>query len=99
MDPTEDAEWSEEDEKIVNAFDGEELTGQLRKVDPNEGGSLDHFPFLGWYVDLVEVPDGDKLEDEVSMDPTEDAEWAEEDEKMVNAFDEVGEIRDCLYIS
>ena len=55
---------------------GEELTGQLRKVDPNEGGSLDHFPFLGWYVDLVEVPDGDKLEDEVSMDPTEDAEWS-----------------------
>ena len=33
------------------------------------------------------------------MDSTEDAEWAEEDENFFNAFDEVGGVRDCLYIS
>ena len=27
-------------------FHGEDLAGQLRKVDPNESGSLDHFPFV-----------------------------------------------------
>ena len=25
--------------------------GQLRKVDPNESGSLDRFDFVRWYVD------------------------------------------------
>ena len=25
--------------------------GHLRKVDPNESGSLDRFSFVSWYVD------------------------------------------------
>ena len=29
----------------------EELTGYLRKVDPNESGSLDCFAFVRYYVD------------------------------------------------
>ena len=36
---------------------------QLRKVDPNESGSLDRFAFLRWYVDKV-----------VSLDSAEEAE-------------------------
>ena len=31
-------------------FHSEELTGHMWKVDPNERGSLDCFPFLMWYV-------------------------------------------------
>ena len=49
-------------EKIGESFQCEDLEGQLWKVDPNEIGSLDCFAFVRWYVDLVEVPDGDKLE-------------------------------------
>ena len=35
----------------------------MRKVDPNESGSLDRLDFVRWYVD-----------EEVSMNSTEDAE-------------------------
>ena len=77
-------------ETLGEGFHGEELAGQLRKVDPNESGSLDRFAFVRWYVDLVEGPDGDKLEEEVSLDSAEEAERAEEEEKIVKAFDEVG---------
>ena len=41
----------------------EELAVYLRKVDPNESGSLDHFSFLRWYVDK-----------EVSLDSAEEEE-------------------------
>ena len=51
-------------------FHGEDLAGQLRKVDPNESGSLDHFPFVMCYVELFEGPDGNKLEEEVSLEST-----------------------------
>ena len=37
-------------EKIGEDFQREELTGNLRKVDPNESGSLDRFSFVRWYV-------------------------------------------------
>ena len=40
---------------------------QLQDLDPNEIGSLYHFYFVRWYAELVEVPDGDKLLEEVSM--------------------------------
>ena len=51
-------------------FHGEDLAGQLRKVDPNESGSLDHFSFVMCYVELFEGPDGNKLEEEVSLEST-----------------------------
>ena len=51
-------------------FHGEDLAGQLQKVDPNESGSLDRFPFVMCYVELFEGPDGNKLEEEVSMEST-----------------------------
>ena len=51
------------------------LAGRLQKLDPNESGSLDCFTFVRWYVELVEVPGGDKLDEEVSMESTEEAEW------------------------
>ena len=51
-------------------FHGEDLAGQLRKVDPNERGSLDHFSFVMCYVELFEGPDGNKLEEEVSLEST-----------------------------
>ena len=51
-------------------FHGEDLAGQLRKVDPNESGSLDHFSFLVCYVELFDGPDGNKLEEEVSLEYT-----------------------------
>ena len=57
-------------EILANPFHGEDLAGQLRKVDPNECGSLDHFPFVMCYVELFEVPDGNKLEEEVSLEST-----------------------------
>ena len=44
--------------------------------------SLDRFAFLGWYVDLVLVPDGDKLEEEVSLEFSEESERAEEDGEL-----------------
>ena len=44
-------------------FHCEDLVGQLRKVDPNESGSLDHFSFVMCYVELFEGPDGNKLEE------------------------------------
>ena len=34
----------------MEVFHSDELTDQLRKVDPNESGSLDRFDFVGWYV-------------------------------------------------
>ena len=34
--------------------------GQLRKVDPIESGSLDHFASVRWYAELVEGPDGER---------------------------------------
>ena len=51
-------------------FHGEDLADQLRKVDPNESGSLDHFSFVMCYVELFEGPDGNKLEEEVSLEST-----------------------------
>ena len=39
------------------------MEGNLRKLDPNESGSLDSFAFVMWYVDK-----------EVSLDSTEEAE-------------------------
>ena len=42
-------------------FCSEELTGHLRKVDPNESGSLGRFDFLMWYVG-----------EEVSLESTEE---------------------------
>ena len=47
----------------MESFNSEDLADNLRKVDPNESGSLDHFVFVGWYVD-----------EEVSMESTEEAE-------------------------
>ena len=38
-------------ETIGEGFHSEELAGHLRKVDPNEGGSLDRFDLVRWYVD------------------------------------------------
>ena len=49
-------------------FHGDDLAGQLRKVDPNESGSLDHFFFVMCYVELFEGPDGNTLEEEVSLE-------------------------------
>ena len=57
-------------EIIGVGFHGEELAGQLRKVDPNESGSLDHFSFVMCYVELFEVSDRNKLEEEVSLEST-----------------------------
>ena len=57
-------------EIIGVGFHGEDLAGQLRKVDPNESGSLDHFSFVMCHVELFEGPDGDKLEEEVSLEST-----------------------------
>ena len=54
-------------EIIGVGFHGEDLAGQPRKVDPNESGSLDHFPFVMCYVEVFEVPDVNKLEEEVSL--------------------------------
>ena len=51
-------------------FHGEDLAGQLRKVEPNESGSLDHFSFVMCDVELFEGPDGNKLEEEVSLEST-----------------------------
>ena len=51
-------------------FNGEDLTGQLRKVDPNESGSLDHFTSVMCYVELFEGPDGNKLDEEVALEST-----------------------------
>ena len=56
--------------------------GQLRKVDSNESGSLDHFSFVMCYVELFEGPDGNKLEEEVSLESTYEAEQVEEDKKL-----------------
>ena len=39
---------------------------------------------------LVEGPDGDKLEDRFSMESAEEEKQAEEDENIVNTFDEFG---------
>ena len=44
-------------ETLGKSFHSKDLAGHLRKLDPNESGSLDRFPFVRWYV-----------EDEVSMD-------------------------------
>ena len=48
-------------EIIGVGFHGEDLADQLRKVDSNESGSLDHFSFAMCYVKLFEGPDGNKL--------------------------------------
>ena len=50
-------------ETLDEGFHSEERAGHLWRVDPNEIGSLDRFPFLGWYADK-----------EVSLDSTEEAE-------------------------
>ena len=57
-------------EIIGVGFHGEDLAGQLRKVDPNESGSLNHFYFLMCYVELFEGLDGNKLEEVVSLEST-----------------------------
>ena len=38
-------------ETLGNSFHSEDLTGHMRKVDPDESGSLDRFAFVRWYVD------------------------------------------------
>ena len=48
---------------LCEIFYSEELAGHLRKVDPNESGSLDRFAFVRWYVD-----------NEVSLESSEEAE-------------------------
>ena len=48
---------------LGEGFHSEDLTGHLRKVNPNESGILDHFSFVRWYV-----------EEEVSLDSAEDEE-------------------------
>ena len=57
-------------EIIGVGFHSEDMAGQLRKVDPNESGSLDHFPFVMCYVELFEGPDGNKLEKQVYLEST-----------------------------
>ena len=57
-------------EIIGVGFHGEGLAGQPRKVDPNESGSSEIFSFVMCYVELFEGPDGNKLEEEVSMEST-----------------------------
>ena len=57
-------------EIIGVGFHGEYLMGQLRKLDPTESGSLDHLSFVMCYVELFEGPDGNKLEEEVSLEST-----------------------------
>ena len=37
---------------LGEGFHSEELAGHLRRVGPNESGSLDHFPFIKWHVDM-----------------------------------------------
>ena len=48
-------------ETLGEGLHGEDLVGQLRKVDPNEIISLEPFSFVSWYVDLVEGPNGDNF--------------------------------------
>ena len=48
-------------ETLGEGFHGEDLEGQLRKVDPNEIVSLEPFSFVSWYVDLVEGPTRDNF--------------------------------------
>ena len=55
-------------EIIGVGFHGEDLAGQLQKVDLNESVSLDHFPSVMCYVELFEGPDGNTLEEEVSLE-------------------------------
>ena len=41
-------------------FHSKWMAGHMRKLDPNESGSLDHFTFVMWYVDKkvsLESPD------------------------------------------
>ena len=57
-------------EIIGVGFHGEDLAAQLRKVDPNGSGSLDHFSFVICYAELFEGPDVNKLEEEVSLEST-----------------------------
>ena len=57
-------------EIIGVGFRGEDLAGPLRKVDPNESGSLDNFSFLVCYVELFEGPDGNNSEEEISLEST-----------------------------
>ena len=35
-------------ETLCEIFNCEDLAVHPRKVDPNESGPLDHFPFVGW---------------------------------------------------
>ena len=77
-------------ETLGEGFHGEELAGQLRKVDPNESGSLDRFAFVRWYVDLVEGPNGDKLDKEVSLDSA--ARFEEAHRRMINKLEVYGKI-------
>ena len=55
---------------------------QLQKVDPNESGSLDRFDFVGYHVGLVDGPDEDKLEKEISLDSAEEEERSEDEENF-----------------
>ena len=50
-------------EALGEGFHSGELEVHLRKVDPNERVSLDHFAFVRWYMD-----------EEVSLDYSEEAE-------------------------
>ena len=62
---------------IGEGFHSDNMVGHMQKVDPNESGSLDRFAFVRWYVNLVEGPDGDILEEEVNLESTEEYECAE----------------------
>ena len=73
-------------ETLGKGFHGNQLAGQLQKVDPNESGSLYRFPFVRWYVDLGEGPNGSKLEEEVSLEYAEESKWAEQYKKMSRPF-------------
>ena len=50
-------------ETLGDGFHSEDLAGHMRKLDPDEIGSVYRFPFLKWYVD-----------EEVSLDSSEEAE-------------------------
>ena len=36
---------------LWEGFHSEEVAGHLQKLDPDESVSLEHFAFVGWYVD------------------------------------------------
>ena len=56
-------------ETLGEGFHSEDLTGHLRKLDPNKSGSLDHFSFVRWYLDKeVSLDSADESERLVGWD-------------------------------